>query len=269
MTMSVHAVKPRLRRVATPFSLPRITQPIWKGFGWYANRFVRRNFHALRVSHSGLPRLSALGAPTVIFLNHPSWWDPLICLLLAREFFPHRRHFAPIDADMLAKYRIFSHLGFFGVERGTRAGAASFLRTGAAIASEPGTCLWITAQGEFYDPRTRPVKLAAGLARLAVRTPALTQFIPLAIEYPFWSEREPEALAHFGAPLQNSDGGMFDQALEQTMDDLAHRAALRDPTAFRTIVRGAAGSALVYDAWRWAKSRLTGAEFSRSHLGEP
>ena len=47
-------------------------------------------------------------------------------------------------------------------------------------------------------PATRPVRLRPGLAHLARRVPGAT-IVPLALEYPFWDERTPEALCRFGS----------------------------------------------------------------------
>ena len=58
-------------------------------------------------------------------------------------------------------------LGFFGVDPSTLRGAAEFLRTGEAILSAPQRALWVTAQGEFTDVRTRPLQLKTGVGHLA------------------------------------------------------------------------------------------------------
>ena len=49
--------------------------------------------------------------PVIVYLNPPSWWDPLFGFLLAFERFPDRDHFAPIDADALEKYGFLARLG--------------------------------------------------------------------------------------------------------------------------------------------------------------
>ena len=64
----------------------------------------------------------------------------------------------------------------------------------------PDAALGITPEGRFSDPRERPVRLEPGLAHLARRLDRGV-FLPLALEYPFWQERTPEALACFGAPV--------------------------------------------------------------------
>ena len=56
-------------------------------------------------------------------------------------------------------------------------------------------------KGRFADPRERPLAFKPGLAALAARCPNGCTLVPLAIEYPFWNERLPETLLHFGEPV--------------------------------------------------------------------
>ena len=62
--------------------LPARSPRLFRLFRWYGKRYVARHFHAVRISRSGpvpdLPR-----RPTIVVLNHPSWWDPLICVILS------------------------------------------------------------------------------------------------------------------------------------------------------------------------------------------
>ncbi|MBV8614842.1 MAG: lysophospholipid acyltransferase family protein, partial [Acetobacteraceae bacterium] len=121
--------------------------------------------------------------------------------LLTRTLFPGRAGYGPMDADALGKYRVLRRIGVFGIEPGRR-GAARFLRVGLDLLADPATLLWITAEGVFTDPRVRPVRLRPGVAHLARRADATV--LPLAIELPFWNERQPEALVRFGPPVQGA-----------------------------------------------------------------
>ena len=101
---------------------------------------------------------------------------------------------------MLRKYGFFARIGAFAVDLDSPRGAASFLRAGADVLSRPDRVLWVAAQGRFADPRAAARwALRAGVGRLAELAPD-ARFLPLAIEYAFWTERGAEALAAFGAP---------------------------------------------------------------------
>lgn len=252
---------------------PRISPRLVKLFTRYARGYVRRHFHRVRVLRSHrLPADCQL--PVVVFLNHASWWDPLICLLLTAECFPGRAAFGPIDAVALQKYRFLEKLGFFGIEVSSARGAATFLRTASSILESPERMLWLTPQGRFTDARTRPVSFQGGLAALAGRV-GPTVFLPLAIEYTFWEGRLPEVLIGFGTPLftqqhQDSCGATdWNMALEKTLEDaqdaVAEAAKRRDAEEWELLFRGASGTTAIYDLWRQARAALRREPFDAEH----
>jgi len=247
--------------------VPRISPWVWRWFGRYARWYVPRHFHAVRMLRDAPPQHDdADGRPLVVYLNHPSWWDPMTCLILAHHFWPRRRHYAPIDAAALRRYPFFAKLGFFGVEQeDTRRGGLAFLRTAREILRDPAAALWVTAQGQFTDTRARPIRLGPGLARLAAHVPGAT-ILPLAIEYPFWSEKHPEALTAFGVPVDPAaTESAFERELERAADRLAVAAQARDSAAFETILGGRAGVTLPYDLWRRARALFAGRRYQSEH----
>lgn len=261
---------------STPLSrdgrVPVISPFLWELFGRYTRHYLARAFHAVRLSGNDPIRLPA-DQPLIVYVNHPSWWDPLLCLFLARYLWPQRTHYAPMQAAALARYRFFKHLGFFGVQTGTRQGALTFLRLSQAILQQPATVLWVTPEGRFTDPRQRPVHLLPGIGHLAAR---LTQgvFLPMGLEYTFWAERFPEALVRIGEPCRVGDIA-FDDAtawtrhlageLGRTQDALAQDVCHRQVEAFRVILKGRAGIGGIYDMWRALRARWRGASFTRQH----
>jgi len=202
-------------------------------------------------------------------------------ILLAQRLMPERRHYGPMDAEALSRYRFFRHLGCFGVTPGTRCGAATFLRVSQAILQQSWNVLWVTPEGRFSDPRQRPVQLQSGLGALARRLDGVV-FVPLAIEYVFWQERYPEILLRFGEPIWVSSASacarqayteQLAQRLQVTQDALAREACRRDPAAFETLLRGRVGIGGIYDAWRalrayWRGGGENNKAFRRTHGAE-
>jgi len=251
---------------------PRRSAWLFALFRKYTRRYLRRHFHAVRVSRQG-PVPDPPPGPLVVVVNHPSWWDPLVGLVLTEYMNSRRVHYGPIDVNGLAQYRFLERLGFFGVEVGTTRGSLAFLRQSLAILSRPESVLWITAQGEFVDPRERPVRLKEGIGHLAYRLSAAT-IVPMALEYPFWNDRCPEVLVRFGPPItvtaKRSDTPQvwtvrIEQALQETQDRLAEEARRRDPAAFLTVVVGTAGVGGVYDFWRRFRAVIHGNPFHLEH----
>jgi 1-acyl-sn-glycerol-3-phosphate acyltransferase len=242
---------------------------------WFARwlrGYFRRNFDGVRISLDGEPAPPG-DQPYLVYTNHPSWWDPVFFILLADVLIPGRRMFGPFDADALAKYPMFRRLGSYPVERSTRKGAADFLRTSRAILAAPDTMIWITVQGEFADTRQRPLVLQPGLAHLLRRLESGT-VVPLAVEYPFWNERRPEALARFGRPIAAAEctgksvadlDAVLAERLTETLDGLAEEAISRDPARFRTLVLGRTGGGGTYDITRRLKAWVSGRRFDSAH----
>ena len=140
------------------------------------------------ISRTGLPR-PVPGRPLIVYSNHPSWWDPAVCILLCDMLFPDRAGFGPMDASALGKYGVLERMGVFGVEQQDPRGAATFLRTCLAVLENPSAMLWITAEGAFTDPRTRPITLRPGLA--ASGPPGARCRDPAARDRVYLLEREP------------------------------------------------------------------------------
>jgi 1-acyl-sn-glycerol-3-phosphate acyltransferase len=232
---------------------------------------VRRHFHAVRLSKSGHPVPNS-DAPTLVVLNHPSWWDPMIGIVLSREF-GDRDQFAAIDAVAVERYRFFRRLGFVGVDTKTLRGAAAFLRTGAALLSHPRRVFWVTAQGRFTDVRERPLALQSGVGHLAARLPDAV-VLPVALEYTFWTESAPEALVRVGEPLfvaarphltGKAWTALIEAALTANLDALNAEATKRDPGAFTELLGGTAGVGGVYDLWRRLNAWARGRKFDPAH----
>jgi 1-acyl-sn-glycerol-3-phosphate acyltransferase len=257
-------------------NLPPFSDWLNGWFMFYVRRYLRRHFHRLRLLRSEPRDHPEIGnEPVFFYANHPSWWDPLVFLATAAELYPGRLSYGPIDAQALGKYRFMERIGFIGIERGTWRGSARFLRMARAANHRGDVIFWITSQGEFADPRDRPVQIRPGVGH-AVEAATGGLIVPVAVEYPFWSERFPEALLAFGPAIRIADAPSrtaaewtveLATALESTQDRLARAARSRDPHAFRTLLRGKAGVGGVYDTVRRSAAWLRGRSFDPSHGG--
>jgi 1-acyl-sn-glycerol-3-phosphate acyltransferase len=256
-------------------AVPKITPWLMRGFRRVSHHLMRRHFHVGATSRQGLERLQGIPSttPLLVFANHPSWWDPLMAMLLCDRCLPQRSYFAPIAAEMLEKYRVFAHLGYFGVELNSTRGAAAFLRKANAILQEPGASLWLTPEGRFADPRDRGVPLMPGLAHLANGLTHGT-VLPLALEYTFWEERLPEMLTCFGEPIEVSAGNGLNKAqwqdrlraaLRRTQDELAELVIDRDARAFSVLIRGGRGAGAIYDWGRRIRAWGRGSSADLDH----
>ena len=221
-----------------------------------------------------VPCPSPAGADRSSWLNHPSWWDPLIGLVLT-GLMPASSH--ALLPDRSQGPRAVSIPGTAGVlrSRGRNNARQPWPSCGRARPSwlVPNRFSGSRPQGEFVDPRERPTRLKAGVGHLVHRLSDAT-IVPLALEYPFWNDRCPEALARFGEPIPVGSGQQFspaawtarmEQALQDTQDRLGEEARRRDPAAFITILGGCRGVGGVYDLWRRSLALARGQEFQAEH----
>lgn len=247
--------------------LPRIHPLLLRLFRRVVRSYFRRHFRAVMLQ--GREHLQGRSGPLIVYGNHSSWWDPMLSILLAAEFLPKAKHYAPIDAQALARYPILGKLGLFPVELASARGAVNFLRTAESLLAS-GAVLWITPQGRFADPRS-PLEFRPGLAALALRMPHAS-LIPLAVEYGFWDERLPEALSRCGTAFQISPDLSVDaatreleEALSSEMAALREASCRRESQAFTTILSGRRGSGGIYGLTRRLKAWLTGRRFQADH----
>ena len=242
-------------------ALPRPSRAMLAWFRLYLRWYVPRHFRAVRLAHAARFRQAVQeerGA-LVVALNHPSWWDPLTCMLIAHFLLPEHDHYGPMDAVEAEHYGILRRMGLFPVEQHSPRGAAQFLHATQQIFSRPRSVLWMTPQGAFTDVRVRPLQFRAGLSVLAARLPRVT-VIPLAVEYTFWNERLPEILVHCGSPEifsatdEPKTAGSVDarlvNALTAASDELMQMSVMRDAGRFQTILEGRRGMASIYSVWQ-------------------
>ncbi len=233
---------------------------------------LAKTFHKVRIS--GRERTLQTG-PVLAYANHASWWDPIVAITAGRLLFPDRPTYAPIEASMLRKYPMFGRMGFFGVERGTRKGAAEFLRTGLRVMQENEALMFVTPQGRFADVRERPVRFEAGLGHLAARL-RRGVIIPMAMEYAFWEEKRPEVLLRVGRPLRIADFAsqqlcpkdwteILESGLEEAQDELRALSTQRAAEHFEVLVSGKDQIHPVYDLWRKLRAWVLGGEFVAAH----
>jgi 1-acyl-sn-glycerol-3-phosphate acyltransferase len=258
--------------------LPPFSHRLNGWFMWYVRRYLRRHFHALRLLRvAGEPAHPAIeGEPVLVYTNHPGWWDPLVFMFVGAALYPDRMNYGPIDAAALGKYRFLERIGFIGIDPHTWRGAARYLRMAKAASGRTDVLFWTTAQGEFSDPRMRPVLIRPGVGHaVAAATQGLV--VPLAVEYPFWSERLPEALVAFGPAMRIADHpqrsaedwtAMLAAALADTQDRLAAAAIERRTAEFTTLLSGQVGVGRAYDTIRGVRAWVEGRRFEAAHGNE-
>lgn len=241
-------------------------------FSIYVRWMLRGNFQSVNLSSETAPPNWNPNVPLVIFLNHASWWDPLLMLFVSRCIFPGSEGYAPMDASELQKYAFLRWIGLFGVRTHSSKGARDFLKASEMVLRRPGNILWITPEARFVDVRERPVRFAPGLAHLTQRCSDAI-FVPLAVEYTFGQEKLPEVYLKFGNAAPSASwgnsaacaGAELEKALACAQDLLAADVIARRKDRFDCLLSGKESISLPYDAWLRFKAWIRGSRVDLRH----
>jgi len=165
-------------------------------YAHYGRRLLRRNF--ARVWLAGEP-WPAGDAPTIAFLNHSAWWDPIVTLFLSHDLF-RRDGYGIMQGAQLRRYPFFRRIGCFGAsEENFEDARALSLYAGRLLREGARRTLWIFPQGELLPPRA-PLAFRSGVARVARAVPG-APLVPVAVRYEFRGEQRAEAFVRVGASL--------------------------------------------------------------------
>lgn len=163
-------------------------------FGVYNRNLLRRRFSSLRVLD--LDTLSPNDSPTIVFANHSSWWDGLVCWEMIRQ--AGADPFVMMEEKNLRRYPLFRRLGAFSVDRGNaRSALASIGYAADLLTDSPERALLVFPQGRIEPAGRRPIVFESGIARIAKRVPGC-RLVPVALNYEFTGEFKPEIFVRCG-----------------------------------------------------------------------
>lgn len=239
----------------------------------YTRRYLQRSFHAVRLLGDA-PRWEDDGhTPLLVCVNHSSWWDVLLGLLVETELFGWE-WYTVMDARQLERYKFFTRMGVIGVDRTSLSGAKEFLQYGENLLKDKRRSLWLTPQGAMLSNYARPITFQPGIGYLAAGLENF-YYTRVAFHYEFWDERLPEAFVSV-APIEriqttnlNFDRKAFvhaqEQALEAQVATLLTAVQNRNADVFRYLQRGHVGISPTYDAIRALGAKLRGQSFTPEH----
>lgn len=196
-------------------------------FRAYNRNLLRRRFDALWARD--IESLAPADVPKIVFANHSSWWDGLVCYELMRR--AGADLFVMMEEKNLRRYPLFRLLGAFSVDRGNARSALESIDYAAALlAGSPSRALLIFPQGKIEPADRRPITFESGIRKIADRVPEC-RLVPLALSYSFGREFKPDIFARAGEPFP--PGTLSASAMAAGLEALLEeqRFAVADGTA--------------------------------------
>lgn len=199
-------------------------------FRLYARWLFHRRFSRVWIGGGYRP---APGARTVYYLNHHSWWDGLIPLILNEYLFEQRGRALMEDVQM-RRYPFFRWLGTFPVNRSEKRSAIRTLRFALDFMRSERAGLYLYPEGAITPPGT-PMDFEGGLAWLYGRLGGEVDFVPVGIRIHTVRHDKPELHILPGpgvSPPRDRPRGeitaRFEQALEEILAELRRTAGFDD-----------------------------------------
>ncbi|MEX0929530.1 MAG: lysophospholipid acyltransferase family protein [Balneolales bacterium] len=189
-------------------------------FRYYVNLLFYRRFRRVWLDQHYYP---GTGHATLYFLNHNSWWDGLVPLLL-NEFRFHQQAKAVMDSRQLEKHPFFKKIGAYPIDRTRSRKAVAALLYTAELLKQKGTSVFIYPQGVISDP-SMPLRFEKGIGLLHERCEGV-DFVPIALHQHTLFSDKPDLFIKTGNPVrieQHLTRNNKTLALEDTLNELLVR----------------------------------------------
>jgi chlorobactene lauroyltransferase len=191
-------------------------------FDWYVRFLFRRRFHRVWFQQNYFP---SSGSKTIYFLNHTSWWDGLIPLLLNRKIFKQKAR-AMMEDRQMKQHSFFKKIGAFSVSLENPRSAIKSMRYAVNSLDRPNSSLFIYPEGEIMPFTTDQIEFKKGLAWIADKRHD-TEVVPIGIYFHFAKSDKPELFIKIGEAIKYNDSddteelnSLFERRLSGLLGDL-------------------------------------------------
>lgn len=199
-------------------------------FRYYVKLLFYRRFNKVWLDQNYHPDENK---STVYYLNHNSWWDGIIPLLL-NEFRFGQRAGAIMDEVQLKKYPFFRKIGAYAIDRGNPRKAIKTLQWTADYLSQKGTCVFIYPQGSLTDPR-QPISFESGLCWIYDHCREV-DFVPIALHQNTYHSDKPTLHIKTGVPAaidpalpRHKKISLLEQSLKELLTEVREAAFDEEP----------------------------------------
>jgi chlorobactene lauroyltransferase len=167
-------------------------------FDIYVRNLFWRKFHRIWVVQNYYPDTKS---KTIYYLNHTSWWDGLIPLLLNRKLFRQNAR-AMMEDKQMHEHGFFKKIGAFSVNLENPRGVISSLRYAAESMNRENASLFIYPEGKIVPYSVKKPDFKKGLAWIVSKCPD-SDVVPVGILIHTARSHKPEMFIRIGEPVNN------------------------------------------------------------------
>lgn len=187
-------------------------------FDWYVRLLFRRRFkHVLMDQHYQPGNKSK----TIYYLNHTSWWDGLIPLLLNQKYF-HQNARAMMEYKQMREHPFFKKIGAFSVNPDDPRSSVRSLRYAVESINRPNSSLFIYPEGKIVPFSSEKPQFRKGLGWISNQCPEV-EVVPIGIYLHTARYDKPELFICVGkaVPVDHSmDSSVLNEIFEEKMGEL-------------------------------------------------
>lgn len=210
--------------------IPAKESPIFiKVFRLYTKILFKRRFKKIWLKQEYEP---CSECKTVYFLNHHSWWDGLIPLMLNEYLFRQQAR-AIMEDKQIKTYPLFQKIGAFSIDRDNPRNTIASLRYAVKSFDRDQASLFIYPEGTI-TPVGSKMNFEGGLAWLHDKLDTV-DFVPIAIHMHTIRHDKPELHLHVGRSIRldkdlpkDQKTAQFEAVLDQMLSDLQKTAGFDD-----------------------------------------
>lgn len=162
-------------------------------FDFYVRSLFFRRFKRVWISQEYQPDSSSR---TIYFLNHTSWWDGLIPLLLNQKQFRQKAR-AMMEDKQMKRHRFFRRIGAFSVNLEKKKALVASLRYAVDSLREPGRSLFIFPEGKIVPFSTALPEFEKGLSWIVRNCPE-ADVVPIGVYISHKNSDKPECYLKVG-----------------------------------------------------------------------
>lgn len=161
-------------------------------FDVYVRLLFKRRFHKVYIEQTYRPG----NRSTIYYLNHTSWWDGLIPLLLNQKIFKQKAR-AMMEDKQMEQHRFFSRIGAFSVNLSNTRAVIKSLRYAIESLKRENSSLFIFPEGEIRPFSYKQISFKSGLAWIASKSQQ-ADIVPIGIYMHTANSDKPELFIKIG-----------------------------------------------------------------------